>query len=308
MKILVTGPKGQIGWELMRLLPALGEVVAADRSVLDLTDARAIARVIADVKPDVIVNAAGYTNVDGAETEFDLAHVVNAVAPGVLAEEAGRIGAALIHYSTDYVFDGRKASPYRPDDEPNPINVYGRTKLAGEQAIIASGARHLILRTSWVYSTRRKNFLLTILRLAASQPELRVVNDQHGCPSWSRLIADGTAQILSLAAEGRDIWTQRGVACIYHLACTDATTWYELARHIVNTAGVEPMPTITPITSAEYPVAAQRPRYSVLDCRKTSEDFGVDVGPWRPAVSAALLHDRQAVIAATSDPNDKGTP
>ena len=307
MKILVTGPAGQIGWELMRRLPALGQVVPIDRNAMELTDAGSVRRVFDRMKPDVIVNAAGYTDVDGAEAETELAHAVNGVAPGILAAEAERVGAAIVHYSTDYVFDGAKGAPYGPDDEPNPINAYGRSKLAGEQAIIASGAGHLILRTSWVYSTRRKNFLLTMLRLAAERPELRVVNDQHGCPSWSRLIAEGTAKIIALAERGRDIFSRGGAAGVYHLACTGPATWCELARHVIEVAGVDPKPTVTPIASAEYAAAAQRPRYSVLDCSKTKQDFGVDLGPWRPAVSAALLHDRKAVIAAAANNNDRGT-
>jgi dTDP-4-dehydrorhamnose reductase len=306
MKILVTGPEGQIGWELVRRLAAVGQVLPIDRRTMDLRDAAAIRQTISNTRPDVIVNAAGYTNVDGAEREPELANAVNGAGPGILAEEAERAGAAIVHYSTDYVFDGAGDHPYRPDDEPNPINAYGRSKLAGERAIIASGARHLILRTSWVYSARRKNFLLTILRLATERPELRVVNDQHGCPSWSRRIAEGTAQILALARDGRDIWSRSGNAGIFHLACTGATTWYELAKHIVSASGIDPAPKVMPISSAEYPVAAERPSYSVLDCEKTKQDFDVDVGPWRPAVDAALQDDRAAVLAA-ANANDRGT-
>jgi dTDP-4-dehydrorhamnose reductase len=299
MKILLTGPGGQIGWELGRALPNLGEVVPIGRAEMDLTDAAVIRRTLRALEPAVIVNAAGYTAVDQAESEPDLAHAVNAVAPGILAEEAARLGAVIVCYSTDYIFDGTKGAPYRPNDEPNPVNVYGRTKLAGEQAVARSGAAHLILRTSWVYSTRRRNFLLTILRLAAEQAELRVVNDQHGCPSWSRLIARGTEQILSSALQrtGRG-WSLGGGEGIHHLACRGVTSWYDLARHILQSAAVDPMPTITPITTEQYPTAARRPAYSALDCEQTHKRFGVDLGSWQPAVVAALRDQAPPVAAA----------
>ena len=196
MKILLTGRNGQVGWELERALAPLGEVVATDRSTLDLADPDAIRRVVREVKPEIIVNAAAYTAVDKAESEPELAMRINGFAPGVLAEEAKRLGALLVHYSTDYVFDGEKATPYVEEDEPNPINVYGRTKLAGERAIQASGCRHLILRTSWVYGARGKNFLLAILRKARDAQELRVVADQVGAPTSVELVARSTLAAL----------------------------------------------------------------------------------------------------------------
>lgn len=289
MRILLTGPAGQIGWELQRALSGLGDVALIGRETMDLTDDGAIRSTLRAMRPDVIINAAGYTAVDRAESEPALAHAVNALAPGVLAEEAARLGAVIVCYSTDYVFDGTKGSPYLPDDEPNPVNVYGQTKLAGEHAVIDSGAAHLILRTSWVYSTRRKNFLLTILRLAGERSELRIVDDQHGCPSWSRLIARGTAQVLSTTLhQEKTGWSLNGREGICHLACRGVTSWCGLARHILQSAAVDPMPTVTAITTDEYPTAARRPAYSALDCERTEREFGVDLGPWEPAVIAAL--------------------
>ena len=196
-KILLTGKNGQVGWELERSLQPLGQVIAFDRSGLDLASPDSIRAVIREVKPELIVNPAAYTAVDKAESEPDLAMAVNGVAPGIIAEEAKRLGAALIHYSTDYVFDGTKAEPYTEDDVPKPINVYGKTKLAGEQAVQAIGVPHLIFRTSWVYGMRGKNFLLTILRMAKEKDELRIVDDQFGAPTWSRMIAETTAQVLA---------------------------------------------------------------------------------------------------------------
>jgi len=307
MKILLTGPGGQIGWELRGPLNQLGEVVSADRSVMDLTDAGAIRRMLGELRPNLIVNAAGYTAVDKAEAEPALAEAVNGAAPGILAEEAAKLGAAIVHYSTDYVFDGAKGSPYEPRDRPNPVNVYGKTKLAGERAIAQSGASFIILRTSWVYSLRRENFLLTILRLAHTRPELRVVDDQHGCPSWSRLIAQGTVEILSCSLRRQATrWTFGGLEGLYHLACGGETTWCRLAEHILRCAGVDPMPAVTPITTEEYPAPARRPRYSTLDCRKTMDTFGIDLGPWEPAVMAALRDDEAAVAAAVGADDRRG--
>lgn len=312
MRILLTGPAGQIGWELQRALAGLGEVALVGRETMDLTDDGAIRSTLRAMRPDLVINAAGYTAVDRAESEPALARAVNAVAPGVLAEEAARLGAVIVCYSTDYVFDGTKGTPYLPDDEPNPVNVYGETKLAGEQAVADSGAAHLILRTSWVYSTRRKNFLLTILRLAGERNELRIVDDQHGCPSWSRLIARGTAQILSAALHREKIgWSLNGREGIHHLACRGVTSWCGLARHILQSAAVDPMPTVTAITTDEYPTAARRPAYSALDCERTKRQFDVDLGPWESAVIAAL-RDRAggaapatAVTAARHGRNEK---
>ena len=206
MRILVTGANGQVGWELQRTLQTLGDVVACDRGTLDLSDPDSIRGKVREIRPDVIVNAGAYTAVDRAESEPELAMAVNGVAPGVLAEEAKQLGALLLHYSTDYVFDGTKAEPYLESDAPNPVSVYGSSKLAGEKAVEAVGGAYLIFRTSWVYGGRGKNFLLTMLRLAGEREELRVVDDQFGAPTWCRTIAEATAQVvakLSPAGTGR---------------------------------------------------------------------------------------------------------
>nr|WP_255210519.1 dTDP-4-dehydrorhamnose reductase [Methylogaea oryzae] len=222
MNILLTGKDGQVGWELQRALAPLGKVVAVGRDALDLADADGIRRVVRDVAPRLIVNAAAYTAVDKAESEPELAMAINGIAPGILAEEARRLGAGLIHYSTDYVFDGAKQGEYAEDDTPNPVSVYGQTKLAGERAVSSSGAEHLIFRTSWVYGLRGRNFLLTMLRLARERAELRVVADQVGAPTWSRMIAEATAIVVARwyehSAGDATPRPKSGLSGIYHLA------------------------------------------------------------------------------------------
>ena len=282
MRILLTGRNGQIGWELERLLPALGEVVATDRATLDLGDADSIRRRVREVKPDVIVNAAAYTAVEQAESECDIAMSINATAPGVLAEEANSGSAFLVHYSTDYVFDGAKREPYTEADEPRPLNVYGQSKLEGENRIRAAACAHVILRTSWIYAARGRNFLLTMLRLAAEGRRLRVVNDQFGAPTWSRDIAEATAHLLGKI--GRDERTT------YHLAAGGSTTWYGFARRIFELRGVTA--SLTPISSEEYPTAAARPRNSVLDCRELERDFGLSIPGWERGLGLALAELR----------------
>lgn len=265
MKILLTGANGQVGFELERSLQGLGEVVAPRRDQLDLTDLDQLREMIRRVKPDVIVNPAAYTAVDRAETEPALAFRVNAEAPGVMASEAARLGCAIVHYSTDYVFDGCKLGPYMETDPVNPINTYGRTKLAGEQAISDAGIAHLILRTSWVYGARGKNFMLTMQKLASERRELRVVADQRGAPTWSRTIADATTAILAQAKAGGAQWWS-GSSGVYHLACQGETTWAGFAEAIIAADGADCK--ITPITTAEYPLPAQRPANSLLNCEK----------------------------------------
>ena len=217
-----------MGWELQRSLAALGDVVATNRHELDLRDSTAIRRTVREARPDIIVNAAAYTAVDNAESEPDIAMQVNAIAPGILAEEAKRLGALLVHYSTDYVFDGSKKSPYKEEDAPNPLSVYGRTKLDGEQAIAASKCRHLIFRTSWVYSSRGRNFLLTILKAAREKPELRVVDDQFGAPTSSVAIADATARVLQVT----------GPQGLYHMTAGGRTSWFGFAQAILRNAAI----------------------------------------------------------------------
>src|SRR5688572_17220170 len=224
MRVLLIGRSGQVGWELQRSLAPLGELVALDRAGMDLSDPDSIHRAIADARPAVIVNAAAYTAVDRAESEPDLAMRINGIAPGIIADEAARIGALMVHYSTDYVFDGTRDAPYREDDPPSPLNVYGRTKLAGEEAVRAAGGAHLIFRTSWVYAARGSNFLLTMLRLAGERSELGIVNDQVGAPTWARSIAELTA--LALGTGGADPGRARDASGVYHLAAGGSVSWY----------------------------------------------------------------------------------
>ncbi len=239
MKILLTGKTGQVGYELERSLQGLGEIIALDRSQMDLANLDQVRDVIRAIKPDLIINPAAYTAVDKAESEPELAMRINGEAPGVMAEEAKKLGAAMIHYSTDYVFDGSKTTPYVETDPTCPINVYGATKLAGEQAIQAAGIPHLILRTSWVYGMRGKNFLLTMLRLAQERDELRIVADQHGAPTWCRTIADTTAHIVAQAKgaqHAQDWWQER--SGIYHLTAQGQTTWYGFTQAILENATI----------------------------------------------------------------------
>jgi dTDP-4-dehydrorhamnose reductase len=298
-QILLTGKNGQVGQDLQRFLPRLGEVVALDRQQLDLSRFDEIRRVIREIRPALIVNAAAYTAVDLAEKEHSLAQAINAEAPAIMAEEARRIDAALVHYSTDYVFDGSLNSPYEETDPTNPINVYGKTKLAGEQAIRDSCVHHLIFRTAWLYSTRGKNFLLTILRLATEREELRIVNDQIGAPTWSREIASATAEVL------RNFFDRTGnvsawaeLSGTYHMTAGGETSWFEFAKAILEEAkkqATSPPPwfaeatrgkpllsrVVTPITTAEYPTPARRPAYSVLSNIHTVRTFGIELADWR---------------------------
>lgn len=284
MKILLTGSTGQVGYELARSLQGVGEVVAVDRQQMDLADLDQVRRVIRAVQPNMIVNPAAYTAVDKAESEPELAFRVNAEAPALMAEEARSLGASLVHYSTDYVFDGTQAGARVEDDATGPLNVYGASKLAGEQAIAAAGIPHLIFRTSWVYGMRGKNFLLTMLRLARERDELRVVADQHGAPTWSRTIADVTAQVLAQAhAGGREWWVQnRGV---YHLTAQGQTTWYDFTRAILAEAGIDCR--VVPITSAEYPVPALRPEFSVLSSERLMSRF-CHLPEWQQALQLCM--------------------
>ena len=276
MRILLTGATGQVGWELRKALAPLGEVKAFDRFGLDLADTPPLVATVRALQPQVIVNAAAYTAVDKAETERDMAFAVNATAPRVLAEEAKRIGALLVHYSTDYVFDGSKSTPYVEDDAPDPINVYGASKLAGERAIVGTGCRHLILRTSWVYGPRGKNFYLTILRLAKERPELRIVDDQIGAPTSSLEIARATALLLRKDPQG-----------LYHLSAAGETTWCGFARALLARAGIST--SVVPIRTEDYPTPARRPRNSRLDCARLRVEFGVALAPWEQGLAEVTL-------------------
>jgi dTDP-4-dehydrorhamnose reductase len=287
VRILLTGANGQVGWELQRSLAPLGELAAFDMAHLDLGDVDSVRRCVRELQPQVIVNAAAYTAVDKAESEPGLARALNAVAPGVLAEETKRLDAILVHYSTDYVFDGEKPEPYTEDDAPNPINVYGRTKLEGERAIAASGCRHLTLRTSWVYASRGRNFLLTMVRLAREQRALRVVDDQIGAPTWCREIADATAALLARAELAAP-----GAHGLYHLCAGGFTSWFGFARAIFASPelvrlGIEP-PALEAIPSGAYPTPARRPRNSRLDCSRLSSRAGVRLPPWDEALGRCM--------------------
>jgi len=278
--ILVTGANGQLGFELARLLAPLGDVVAADRARLDLADPDAVKMAVRGAKPALILNAGAYTAVDLAEKEAAKAAAINARAPGILAEEAKSIGAVLIHYSTDYVFDGARTTPY-PEDAPTaPLNVYGATKLEGERAIAAVGAFAVVLRTSWVYGLRGKNFLLTIRRLAAERDELRIVADQVGVPNWCTTLAEATARIVG---DGLPALAER--AGLYHLSATGSASWYDFARAIVGDSG---KPRITAIATADYPVPARRPAYGVLDTARFAETFGFTLPDWQDVLSRCL--------------------
>ena len=284
MKILLTGTSGQLGYELERSLQGIGEVVALDRSRMDLLDLDQVRDAIRAVKPALIVNPAAYTAVDKAESEPELAMRINAEAPAVMAQEAARLGAAMVHYSTDYVFDGAKNGPYLEDDATGPLNVYGRSKLAGEQAIIAAGIPHLILRTSWVYGMRGKNFLLTMLRLARERDELRIVDDQFGAPTWSRTIADSTALILAQARAGQAGWWEQHSG-VYHLSSQGRTTWFGFTQAILAAAQIECR--LIPITSEQYPVPAARPNNSVLCSDRLQASF-CNLPDWKDALRLCL--------------------
>jgi dTDP-4-dehydrorhamnose reductase len=287
MKILITGCAGQLGRELKRSLACLGEVVACDRRQLDLADPDALRAAVRAIAPAAIVNAAAYTAVDKAETETALAQVINATAPGVLAEEAKRLDARLIHYSTDYVFDGKKSGAYTEDDSPAPLSAYGRSKLDGERANAAAGARHQVFRTCWVYGLHGANFMKTMLRLGRDRDELRVVGDQFGAPTWTRHLADATALVLARkdAPDG-----------LYHLAAAGETNWHEYAEAIFATALqsglLEKIPTIHRITSADYPLPAPRPTNSRLDCSRFRRDFGLGLPDWRSGLADCLADAR----------------
>jgi dTDP-4-dehydrorhamnose reductase len=300
MKILLTGKNGQVGWELQRTLATLGDVVAIDRQGMDLANPDSIRSAIRKIRPDLIVNAAAYTAVDKAESEPDLAMAINGIAPGIMAEEAKRLGAAMVHYSTDYVFDGTKTSPYTEEDIPNPLSVYGKTKLAGEQAVQAAGIPHLIFRTSWVYGLRGRNFLLTIMHLAKERDELRIVDDQIGAPTWSRMIAEATSQVLAqiLMPVAHHPLRIAEVSGLYNLTAADQTAWYGFAKAILESMSLQsthaslithhPSPNLIPITTPEYPLPASRPLYSMLSSAKLNRTFGVVLPAWDASLTLCM--------------------
>ena len=283
-RILITGASGQVGWELNRSLLPFGALVALDQQDADLADPAQLRARVREVQPQVIVNAAAYTAVDRAEEERELAMRVNGEAPGVLAEEARRLGALLVHYSTDYVFDGRKPTPYREDDTTAPLNVYGESKLAGEQAVAAGGADYLLLRTSWVYAARGSNFLLTMQRLLQERDQLGIVDDQLGSPTCARLIADTTALTLQQALRERAAGAFE--SGLYHLTASGETSWYGFAREILtNLQRLCPEEGVScrvePITSEQYPTPATRPKNSRLSCDALAQHFGLTMPSWQ---------------------------
>ena len=285
-KILLIGRVGQLGWELRRTLPTLGEVVAVDFPAIDLTQPDSIRSWTDRVGPDIIVNAAAYTAVDKAETEEDLALQLNGTAPGILAEWAKKQAALLVHYSTDYVFDGAKKGAYVESDIPNPLNAYGRTKLAGDRAIAQSGCAHLILRTSWVYGARGQNFLLTMQRLAQTKRELRVVSDQVGNPTWSRMLAEATAQILALLR----LKKQFDIQAVYNLSANGQVSWHGFASAIIAKLKIASfdLKNLLPIPTDQYPTPAQRPKNSVLSKDRLRADFGIIPPDWEQSLDLVI--------------------
>ncbi|MBV7524232.1 dTDP-4-dehydrorhamnose reductase [Pseudomonas fluorescens] len=285
MKVLINGRHGQVSHELQRRLGALGELVVLGRDQLDLAQPDQIRRQVQNVRPDLIINAAAHTAVDLAESEPQSAFAINAVAPGILAEEALALDIPLIHYSTDYVFDGMKAGPYNEDDTPNPLGVYGKSKLAGEQAIREVQGKHLILRTSWVYSTHGRNFLLTMQRLLQEKPELRVVADQIGAPTWAGTIANSTLALI-------ERWQTSQVANwgTYHLSAQGETSWFGFAQAIGEALRQQgkPCADLLPIPSSDYPTPAARPLNSLLDCSRLQRDWGVSQPDWQTALRECL--------------------
>jgi dTDP-4-dehydrorhamnose reductase len=283
-RILIFGRVGQVGWELRHKLACLGEVSNVDFPEVDFSKPDTVRAAIREAAPTVIVNAAAYTAVDKAEATPEPAWAINASGPGVIAEEAKRLGALMVHYSTDYVYDGSKREPWVETDTPNPLNVYGETKLAGDEAIAAVGGDYLILRTSWVYGARGSNFLLTMLRLAKERPELRIVDDQTGSPTTSECIAQATAQILAQGiAPGQGLAGRSGV---YHLTNAGQTTWFGFAKAFLSKQAA--CPKLNPIRTSEYPVPAKRPVNSVLCCEKVAETFGVRMPDWELALDLVL--------------------
>jgi dTDP-4-dehydrorhamnose reductase len=290
-RFFITGANGQLGFELQRVLAPLGEVTACGRDACDLSNPDSIRAAVRAAKPDVIFSAGAYTAVDQAESEPELAHAVNGDAPGILGEEASKLGALVIHYSTDYVFDGTKIAAYSEEDVTNPLGVYGKTKLEGENALAASGADHLIFRTSWVFGAHGKNFIKTILRLAASRDELRIVADQVGAPTGAALLADASAHIaMRYLRDG----SQNFPFGLYHLAAAGETSWHGFAQHIVAKAAAANAPLqakinrIHPIPAAEYPTPAARPANSRLDTSNFRAAFGLYLPDWKHGVDQVL--------------------
>ncbi len=302
-RILLLGANGQLGVELRALFADCGQLHALTRAEADYSQPEQLRRVVADLKPDIILNAAAYTAVDKAESEPELAALVNTQTPAVLAEEAARYGGLLVHYSTDYVFDGSKPTPWLEDDPTGPLNVYGKTKLAGERAIAAQGGSYLIFRTSWVFAPHGKNFLNTILRLAGQRDRLPLVADQHGAPTSAEAIATATRQVLD-KLRSRPVRSLSSWPGIYHMTCAGKTTWFDFARAILDEAEAGGLlegkrPELAPIPAVEYPTPAQRPVNSVLANGKLLRQFGVALPHWRDALGHVAQRLRLASIGVS---------
>jgi dTDP-4-dehydrorhamnose reductase len=298
MRILLTGASGQVGSDLLLLLRSSSSVIAPARWELDLSSSAAVRKYVRDVKPDWIINPAAYTAVDKAESEPELAYAINAEAPALLAAEAAELGIPLIHFSTDYVFDGTGTRPWRENDPTGSLGVYGASKLAGERALAKSGAAHLIFRTSWVYSSTGKNFLLTILRLAQQKEELRIVSDQHGAPTWSRDLARMVVHVMDHVAK-RSMESKRRMAevvdslpNIYHATGSGETTWFGFAEEFVRVASAKRPETrfarLVPIPSSDYPTPAHRPSNSRLACGLLQQTFGFVMPRWQDSTAAVV--------------------
>lgn len=286
-RILLLGSDGQVGWELQRALAPLGEVVSVDRKECDLADGHAVRDLLARTSPELVVNAAAYTAVDKAEQDAETARLLNAELPAILAQDAAARSALLVHYSTDYVFDGRKATPYVESDQPNPLSVYGETKWQGEQAILALPCRHLIFRTSWVFAARGGNFAKTMLRLAAERDSLNVIADQIGAPTSAELLADATAHAIRALQNG-------AAGGLYHLVAGGETSWHGYARFVIEQAQARGLclkagpDAIQPIPTSAYPLPAQRPSNSRLNTEKFQTEFKLHLPPWQFHVQRML--------------------
>ena len=289
MKFLLIGKNGQVGWELNHSLSKLGNVFAVGRNELDLSMPETLGTIIQDIRPDIILNAAAYTDVDKAESEPELAMTVNGISPGIIAREAKKIGAGMIHYSTDYVFDGKATFPYKEENPIYPLNIYGKSKLAGEQAVIQVGIPHIIIRTSWVYSLRNSNFLLTIQKLAQTRSQIKVVDDQTGAPTWARSIAEGTKQILEQSLS-KSTKTEKLFICsgVFHMSCSGKTNWFGFANKILEFSGLAKSTELIPISTTEYTTPAERPRYSLLSNKKLKQVFNQEIPQWQDALKQCL--------------------
>ena len=292
MRILLTGKNGQVGSELNKILSQFGEIIATGRNEMNLDDSSQIRSVVQQVKPKLIINAGAYTAVDKAESDQELAKAVNGIAPKILAEEAKNSDALLIHYSTDYSYNGEMSHrPYLESDSPSPNSVYGKTKLQGDQAIEKSGVSHLIFRTGWVYSKTGGSFLRTILKLAKEKNELRVVNDQTGTPTWCRSIAEATCKSIKNILEKREgslSKTAASISGVYHMTCQGETNWHRFAQTILELSCPDNMPKLLAISTKEYPTPAIRPTYSVLSNTKLQKYFGIQLPHWEHALKQCL--------------------